>query len=78
MSDRLGEKSLACLRLAALHSDPHRYEDRSRLYEGLCVLYSEKAVCKKMEDLATRGYIDYGVSARTGWLTDKGKEALVQ
>jgi hypothetical protein len=28
------------------------------------------ALCEKW---ARRGYMDYGVTARTGWLTDKGK-----
>lgn len=29
-----------------------------------------------LEKAADRGYIEYGVSARTGWLTDKGRALL--
>lgn len=48
-------------------------------YEVLGKKYgSEKLVYKKMEQLADRGYLDYGVSLRTAWLTEKGLEALSQ
>ena len=30
-----------------------------------------------MERAARRGLIDYGVSLRTGWLTDKGRQLLL-
>lgn len=34
-------------------------------------------VCYKcMERACDRGYIDFGVSLRTGWVTDKGKALL--
>lgn len=39
---------------------------------------SEKLVLKKMEQLAKDGYLEYGVSLRTSWLTDKAKELLKQ
>jgi hypothetical protein len=73
-----GKKTIGCLRLAAMHDEPHTYVDWEQRYQALCFVYSEKAVLKKMEDLANRDYIDYGVSARTGWLTDKGRAALAE
>lgn len=36
----------------------------------------EKVCYRAMERAAKRGYIEYGVSLRTGWLTDKGDELL--
>ena len=44
------------------------------------VLYDEgvppKVVEAKFERFHRRGWIEYGVSLRTGWLTPKGTEAL--
>lgn len=37
---------------------------------------SLKVVCAAMARAAGRGYIQYGVSLRTGWLTPKGREFL--
>lgn len=46
-------------------------------YEVLGEKYgSEKLVLKKMEQLADRGYLEYGVSLRTAWLTEKGLAEL--
>jgi hypothetical protein len=46
-------------------------------YEVLGKKYgSEKLVFKKMEKLANENYLEYGVSLRTAWLTDKGKEFI--
>jgi hypothetical protein len=36
----------------------------------------EKVVYAAMEREERRGYLDYGVSLRTSWLTDKGKAFL--
>jgi hypothetical protein len=78
----LGEKAVACLRMAeALHDRTiTNWEDRDakwdELYAQACDRYSEKAVITKFEELDRRRYIDSGVSSRTGWLTDKGKAAL--
>jgi hypothetical protein len=33
----------------------------------------EKVVYRAMERAYNRGYIEYGVSMRSGWLTEKGK-----
>lgn len=35
-----------------------------------------KVCYRAMERAEERGYIEYGVSLRTGWITDKGKELL--
>jgi hypothetical protein len=77
----LGAKALACLRVAeARHAKgdlPHvRQHDARVLYDAACARWSEKAVCRKFEELVKRRYLECGVSARTGWLTDKGRAAL--
>ena len=77
----LGPKSIDGLRLAELHAlAPAEYARRWReLYAELAVRYgSERVVDAAMERLARRGYIDYGVSERTGWLTAKGRAALAE
>lgn len=71
---KLGEKAMTVLRVAAVK--PINSRERWDVYEAACLKYSEKAVCKMFLSLADRDYIEYGVSARTGWLTDKGREAL--
>lgn len=38
--------------------------------------WPEKIIELKLEKLAARGLIEYGVSARTGWLTSEGREKL--
>lgn len=38
----------------------------------------EKVCYRAMERADERGYVEYGVSLRTGWLTDKGKALLKQ
>ncbi len=73
MEGQFGEKALVCLKMAVLSADdPERWS----LYSSACKRWSEKAVCRKFEDLGRKGYVDYGVSPRTGWLTPKGQEAL--
>lgn len=69
---RLGEKSIACLRVAATKES----EAWRRAYEAVCARWGEKVVLSTFERLSRRGYIEYGVSERTGWLTDKGRVAL--
>lgn len=71
----LGQKSLDCLKLAELR-EIYDWKAWTKAYNSLCTKYSEKAVIKKMEQLANKGYINYGITARTGWLTDKGREVL--
>lgn len=69
---KLGPKALDCLRIAEAR-ELNKWEP---LYVAMCSKYSEKIVTRKMLELSRRGYIEYGVSVRTGWLTDKGKLAL--
>lgn len=38
--------------------------------------YPEKQADRVLEDAAAEDLIEYGVSARTGWLTDKGLALL--
>lgn len=37
----------------------------------------EKVVYAAMERDSDNGYIEYGVSLRTGWLTEKGEQYLI-
>ena len=37
---------------------------------------SEKLILRKMKQLVDKGYLEYGTSLRTAWLTDKGKNYL--
>ena len=75
MKSQLGQKSIACLLIAGI-PPRNRAGWWDRLYAEACEQYSEKATCATFERLSRKGYIDYGVSARTGWLTDKGRAAL--
>lgn len=46
-------------------------------YEVLGQKYgSEKLVFMKMQKLLREGYLEYGVSLRTAWLTEKGKSVI--
>jgi len=47
-------------------------------YETLAVEtgQAEKVCYRAMERAYDRGYLEYGVSLRTSWLTDKGKALL--
>ena len=73
LKKQVGPLSCDCLRLMALHGEGKDWEE---LYRAICDRWSAKAVDRKLLGLSRRGYIDYGVSPRTGWLTDKGREAL--
>ena len=50
---------------------PYPYEILSAV-TGEC----EKVCFRAMERACDRGYIEYGVSLRTGWLTRKGAELI--
>ena len=69
----LPAKTLDCLKLASM---PCGSSERMARYKALCQQYGENVVCSKMESLARRNYIEYGVSPRTGWLTPKGHATL--
>jgi hypothetical protein len=70
----LGPKAVVCLAIAALPKRDH--DEWRRAYDAACERYSEKAVLRMFDSLAARDYIEYGVSARTGWLTEKGRAAM--
>jgi len=40
--------------------------------------YPPKVIEAKMQKLADRGFLDFGVSLRTAWLTDAGKARLAE
>jgi hypothetical protein len=63
---------------AALQRGPNWDHPYEMPYEILHRLTGEpEKVCyRAMERAEERCYIEYGVSLRTGWLTDKGKELL--
>ena len=75
---RLGLKARGCLAMVYALHDRNNSAAWQNLYDEACAAFSEKAVNLKFEELARRGYLDCGVSARTGWLTEKGKAALFQ
>lgn len=71
MQTNFSHKMVDCLTLLGLHASLRReYED------VIHARWGEKVVSRKLEELARRGYIEYGVSTRAGWLTEKGKTAL--
>lgn len=74
----ISEKTQACLEMAeALHCDEKNgHANWKSLYAAACLKFSEKAINRKFEELSDRDYIDYGVSVRTGWLTDRGRAVL--
>lgn len=49
-----------------------RFADAILMDQG----YPEKQADRVLEDAAFEDLIEYGVSARTGWLTDKGRALL--
>jgi hypothetical protein len=49
-----------------------RFADQVLIDRG----YPAKQADAVLEDAAAEDLIEYGVSARTGWLTDKGRELL--
>jgi hypothetical protein len=54
-------------------------EKREQMVDSLLMRATgqpEKVVYRAMERADRRGYIDYGVSLRSGWLTDKGRELV--
>ena len=67
----LGEKALACLRF--IDEKPTFWTHE---WNVLCAKFNERAVEAKLLELVRRGYIEYGVSPRSGWLTEKGMDAI--
>lgn len=70
----LGHKALTCLDLARR---THDYNGFSEAWDAACEIYHPKQLIKMSQSLVDRGYMECGVSARTGWLTPKGRDALV-
>lgn len=78
MSHLLAEKALDCLLFIAARTDEEAFSEWAERYDVLVDKWGEKRVMRQFESLADRGYIDYGVSARMGWLTDKGKQKVME
>lgn len=59
--------------------DAGHYADGSAPWRRLAERYHvpEKVVYAKMEKLYDRGLIDFGVSLRTGWPSDRGRALIV-
>lgn len=70
----LGHKALTCLDLARR---THDYKGFPEAWDAACELYHPKQIELMCQRLVDRGYMECGVSARTGWLTQKGRDALV-
>lgn len=69
----LGQKALDCLKLIDLSF----FSDEGQIwFNEISTKYSEKAVYMKLEELESKGYLDSGVTTRSGWLTIRGKRAL--
>lgn len=47
-------------------------------YEVLYQKYPSKKVDRKFDKLVRRGYLEFGVSARTAWLTGKGMAKMFE
>jgi hypothetical protein len=68
-----GPKTLACLLIAHMGPGHPKYLEAFRIAADA---WSEKAVIAKMEQLARKGIVDYGVSPAYSWLTPKGHDVL--
>lgn len=51
-------------------------ESYTEPYGVLCDKYGEKVVDAKIDKCDRKGYIEYGVSQRSGWLSKKGEAKL--
>ena len=45
-------------------------------YNTLCLKHGEKKTDAKIDKACRKDYVEYGVSQRTGWLTQKGLDKL--
>lgn len=78
MSHLLGERAVDCLLHVALNRSSLDYAEWEARWDALCGKWGEKAVGAKLGELDRRGYIEYGVSVRMGWLTEKGLAKLAE
>lgn len=75
MKCRFGDKTVGILKWAALPCvSPESDFARTMLYTR----FSEKAIDRKVQELADRGYLEIGVSTSYAWLTDQGRAALAE
>lgn len=67
-----------CLAYEVYRDGMRRGMDMPYPYEILSIAtgQAEKVCYRAMERTHRRGYTEYGVSLRTGWLTEKGKAFL--
>ena len=70
MKPDLGQKMRDGLEAYAIRGDTFA-DDWLVVVKG----YEPKVAASIIDRLARRGYIEYGVSARTGWLTPEGIQA---
>ncbi len=70
----LSTKTLSCLIYLAIPVSD--FARRRLVYTNLCNIYKEKVILRKLDKLCDRGYLEFGVSLRTGWLTEKGAALL--
>lgn len=77
MSRRDVSDELVCLAVVEYKARYIRGE-RFYLHEILVewTKYPEKVCYAAVKRASDRGYIEYGVSLRTGWLTEKGKALI--
>lgn len=73
---RFGLKTIMCLRIAQARHDDRDEATATAIYERACAEFSEKAILRKFQELVDRDYMECGVTARSGWLTEKGRRAL--
>jgi hypothetical protein len=71
------QRTIELLKYAGMEMDYFEPVSKRQLeWDRLCKEYSEKACFTKLEELAGRGYVNYGTSPRGSWLETKGKEVL--
>lgn len=73
----MSRKNISDKQVVLAVSEYQQHRDRFP-YEILCEQTGEpEKVCyRAMERACDNGYLDYGVSLRTSWLTEKGKQLL--
>jgi hypothetical protein len=74
----MATKNITDFQVVKAQSDWHKNQDGKWGYELLQERHGEcQKVCLRALDRAyQRGYLEYGVSLRTAWLTEKGKNLI--
>jgi hypothetical protein len=70
--------SIGLLEILSLIEARMRDKSEPFAYEVLYSRYPPKKVDRKFESICRKGYIEFGVSVRTGWLTGKGMAKLYE